>query len=423
MSFSGSRAISSLTVDVIDEVIEQIEALLLRAVERRQQRSKVKRQTILMDTVPLFGVARDIMMLALSDPDDVERAQLTTIFGGDCIRICRMHAVLEMVMTSFPDESITAKDLRVPQCLDACEAVESVLQSLGLGWQMKEGLRQQRTRLGQRTSGEEGIQVEDASRLKVEQLEQTLVLHDEDNRIIAPGANEDAAPTLSPSKPDNILDPLRSGPRLSWKVPSSMDPLKGPRNRPESDDAMEASGTRRGYSTNKSTDAFVSEHFAALTQDFFSPDEYEDDASPRRIERKRRSTWHASEPSSILSVEIISSWRSEDAVMWYSIQVQDNDVVKFLHKRYSDFKALHRSLQVFKWAGVVLPALPPPGLIGLRKTRQFNQKRQFGLQSYLDDVLAKFRPLSRAPTLGAFLGQTPGFVTCVYNVSETTFEQ
>merc|ERR1740121_394555 len=100
--------------------------------------------------------------------------------------------------------------------------------------------------------------------------------------------------------------------------------------------------------------------------------------------------------------------------MWYSIRLRDRGQIRYLHKRYTDFRALHEQLaEVWPRA---LPRLPPQGLVGMRHRLdigKFNERRQCGLQSYLEALLAQARPLSSCVPLATFLGELPGRAACV----------
>lgn len=424
----------------VDEVIGQIESLLPQTIGRKQRQSRVQHQALLMDTMPLFGIARDIMMLSLTDPDDMDRSQLLAVFGGNCVRIARMHAVLEAGASAFPFENVTANDQRLGQCLDACEAVESVLQSLGLGMRLRQALSEQRSVLLQRRGVQEEVSTElpvglvlaqeDAFELDlmVPELGETEPLtprdatsddqkaqdDDDDGGMVVEALEPDQTKSTSPIVVPHVVDPLRAGPRLSWKVPPAMDPLRGSargRGRTDLSDYVDKKGTAEPTRVDfRDSLGYSSLSLGSMQPPFASRGN--EPCDPLGTE-----TPHVRGSTSALTIDILSSRMAEKDVMWYSIKVRDHGTTWFLHKRYSDFKALDDSLQVLTWAGVVLPELPPPGLIGLRhrlNIGDFNARRRFGLQQYIEEVAFKLQPWSRAPALAAFLGQAPGFASCVY---------
>merc|ERR1712217_972878 len=94
--------------------------------------------------------------------------------------------------------------------------------------------------------------------------------------------------------------------------------------------------------------------------------------------------------------------------------------------RYTDFKSLHEELQQSTLESkLMLPDLPPPGLVGMRhrlNIGKFNHRRRCGLQSYLDTLLRQAQPLSTCEVLAAFLGYEPGLAACVYQRAQGPHE-
>jgi len=87
-------------------------------------------------------------MLSLSSKEQSGRMQLTSVFGDDCARISRTHAVLDAIMSSgfasnFED--------RVLQCQKACESVENVLQDIGLAVELRRSRESETQKLLEQT--------------------------------------------------------------------------------------------------------------------------------------------------------------------------------------------------------------------------------------------------------------------------------
>jgi len=100
---------------------------------------KVARHTAAIEMLKGIEAIRNILKTSLDSSGDSEeeagRAQFLSLFGGDCSRIARTHAVLMSVMSQ---QSLAAHfDDRVPQCLEACESVEKILQDLGFAAKLK----------------------------------------------------------------------------------------------------------------------------------------------------------------------------------------------------------------------------------------------------------------------------------------------
>eukprot|EP00928_Gymnodinium_smaydae_P080512 TRINITY_DN64197_c0_g1_i1.p1 TRINITY_DN64197_c0_g1~~TRINITY_DN64197_c0_g1_i1.p1 ORF type:complete len:703 (-),score=144.38 TRINITY_DN64197_c0_g1_i1:61-2169(-) len=93
----------------------------------------VKLQRAELDILDGLGAARDLMMVVLQNGGS-SRAALKSSFGGDCVRISRVRAVLDSMKLS--DSS--AADFRVLSCRRACEAVEQVLADLGFAWTLQQ---------------------------------------------------------------------------------------------------------------------------------------------------------------------------------------------------------------------------------------------------------------------------------------------
>eukprot|EP00929_Paragymnodinium_shiwhaense_P107759 TRINITY_DN74120_c0_g1_i1.p1 TRINITY_DN74120_c0_g1~~TRINITY_DN74120_c0_g1_i1.p1 ORF type:complete len:756 (-),score=168.15 TRINITY_DN74120_c0_g1_i1:242-2509(-) len=88
------------------------------------------------------GDVRDSMMAVLLHCDN-HRQDLRNVFGGDCTRISRIHAIMEAMCLS----EFNAEDQRLKTCRSACESVEQVLQDLGFGQALREAQVRERRAL------------------------------------------------------------------------------------------------------------------------------------------------------------------------------------------------------------------------------------------------------------------------------------
>lgn len=398
----------SVTASVVDELLEQIEAALPSSHVEPLTRTRVRDRARVIDTVPLFGIARDLVMTSLTDPEDADRAKLQQVFGGDCVRLCRTRSYVEeaqRVLGCGGAEwlgSDSANDRRVPQCLDAVESVEAVLRDLGLGWQLQRALeayRWSRARHGLGPAAEPG---EPAP------------------RPLAVG--QDGPLPGSPA----LTDPLSALREAASRSPSLGSP---PRACSGGDDSRSpSSGSAAGTRTAVTPEELVDRELATPR------------AAPSRAEAQGGEAPAAAErpgagadavpsaapaprtplPRPALVVEIVASRKAEDGVTWYGVRVREDGERRFLHRRYTDFCALHEELTLacHSASALKLPGLPPAGLIGFRhrlNLGRFNDKRQCGLQHYLEDLVRQARPLSACAPLAAFLGHRPGLAACVWD--------
>jgi len=90
-----------------------------------------------------YEIARDVMLDILTNQD---RSNLQHIFGGDCSRIARMHAILNE--TKFSDRNVG--DQRIATLTCAVESVEQVLKDLGVGAQLRDAKNEQKALLDAR---------------------------------------------------------------------------------------------------------------------------------------------------------------------------------------------------------------------------------------------------------------------------------
>lgn len=110
----------------MDSILSRMEAAL-RLVDMAHG-SIVRLPKAELELLTQFEGARDLMMSVLQS-ENKDRVVLQRVFGGDCVRVSRVRAVLDSV--EFSDTSNT--DQRAITCRSACESVEKVLADLGLG--------------------------------------------------------------------------------------------------------------------------------------------------------------------------------------------------------------------------------------------------------------------------------------------------
>merc|ERR550525_1131808 len=72
-----------------------------------------------------------------------DRNMLAAVFGGDCMRISRINAVLEAVKMS----EMNAADQRLAGARGQCDSVEKVLEDMGLGLALRQALDKQKQKL------------------------------------------------------------------------------------------------------------------------------------------------------------------------------------------------------------------------------------------------------------------------------------
>eukprot|EP00928_Gymnodinium_smaydae_P061907 TRINITY_DN45878_c0_g1_i1.p1 TRINITY_DN45878_c0_g1~~TRINITY_DN45878_c0_g1_i1.p1 ORF type:complete len:902 (+),score=62.97 TRINITY_DN45878_c0_g1_i1:131-2707(+) len=106
--------------------------------------------------------ARDFMLNILSHPTQ-GRVVLSEIFGGDCIRIARLRAILDE-RTWSPRH---AQDQRIQSTRRALESVEKVLADLGQGAQMRAALTAEKEQLHMQTDRDDESTTQQATLLPV----------------------------------------------------------------------------------------------------------------------------------------------------------------------------------------------------------------------------------------------------------------
>lgn len=122
------------TPEDLDKMLKDLEAALARV--EANQTSRVALPKCELELLLHLGDCRDFMIDVLQSPGD--RSALQDIFGGDCVRICRILAVLESAKFS----EMNANDQRLLTCTSACESVVKVLEDLGLGWALRQAQEQ-----------------------------------------------------------------------------------------------------------------------------------------------------------------------------------------------------------------------------------------------------------------------------------------
>jgi hypothetical protein len=116
---------------------EDLVAMLESALQKVNAAANLGHVKVQRTEANLFGLlpeVRDIMLKALQDTSDTDRARLIMLFGGDCTRLVRIRAVLDAMSYSV---KAVAEDKRAKEtfstCVRALESVEAVLKDLGQG--------------------------------------------------------------------------------------------------------------------------------------------------------------------------------------------------------------------------------------------------------------------------------------------------
>lgn len=102
--------------------------------------SIVRRSNSELKLLEGFGFARDAMMAALCHQDK-NRKMLQAMFGGDCVRVSRVRALLTSARLCMSEQCLA--DRRVGGCLGACQSVEKVLEDLGMSNTLHEAQAQE----------------------------------------------------------------------------------------------------------------------------------------------------------------------------------------------------------------------------------------------------------------------------------------
>jgi len=125
-------------LDEMDKAFEKVQAA---------QGSTVKLPSAELNLLAVLEQLREAMLDALMATD---RSRLTDIFGGSCVRLARIRAVLDKLELS----PMNASDQRLDTCLGAIESCEQVLVDLGFTDELHKAERDERVALAKRL-GEE----------------------------------------------------------------------------------------------------------------------------------------------------------------------------------------------------------------------------------------------------------------------------
>mmetsp|Transcript_47028 Transcript_47028/g.87617 ORF Transcript_47028/g.87617 Transcript_47028/m.87617 type:complete len:573 (+) Transcript_47028:74-1792(+) len=119
--------------------------------------------------------ARDFMKKAMSMQENerrtrrtgAERRKFEAIFGGDCVRISRIRALVEAAYSL----DINSRDTRLSTCLTACESLERKLLRLDLGLTLDHEQQRQRDLLQLKKSGfaSQDVEEEDATMITLQE--------------------------------------------------------------------------------------------------------------------------------------------------------------------------------------------------------------------------------------------------------------
>jgi len=136
----ASRSATQLTPAAMDKVLARMERALVLV--DGAQGSVVKLPLAELNLLVELEAARDIALTVLGKNAD-DRSTLEAIFGGDCSRISRILAVLDVLHLS----EMNAGDQRLATCRNACQSVEQVLADLGLSSALQQAKSKERRRL------------------------------------------------------------------------------------------------------------------------------------------------------------------------------------------------------------------------------------------------------------------------------------
>merc|ERR1711957_249007 len=117
----------------IDPVIDRMEKSLEK-IELYQNR-KAKLPGAELDLLKQLEDSRDLMLDILKKTAK-DRGDLELVFGGDCLRIRRIRATME-VLDERSLSDMNKNDQRLKGCHDACDSVIKVLEDMGYGWLLR----------------------------------------------------------------------------------------------------------------------------------------------------------------------------------------------------------------------------------------------------------------------------------------------
>eukprot|EP00929_Paragymnodinium_shiwhaense_P061516 TRINITY_DN30727_c0_g1_i1.p1 TRINITY_DN30727_c0_g1~~TRINITY_DN30727_c0_g1_i1.p1 ORF type:complete len:448 (+),score=77.06 TRINITY_DN30727_c0_g1_i1:148-1491(+) len=380
----------------VDEVLDSMEAVIAKL----STATSVKRRSLHLNLYPLFGRCRDIMMAALTDPMDQDRALLCHVFGGDCSRVTRARVLLEAVQKAPGGDTITEGDARLPQCLSACESIEMVLRDAGLGWQLQRAQQAQCQQLSQRT----GIRLGDLGQ----------GIGSQEPPEIYSGRSSASSAAYSDSRLPSKLE------AASMKRPGGSGDLDGSGlslSREEAKRARREAKRARKARQHDGTESAPARFSERLT---FSTGL----SGPLSVPC---SAWRAL----ALRADFLPIVKVVEGVTWYTIKVIERSHEWFVRKRYNDFKALHLQLKAdAEYEGqrsTIMPlsssvpntprrpvprSEPPPlpeaGLFGIRHRLNicgFNRARFNKLQEYLNTLTLRAGSLDADHLLDRFLRQ------------------
>jgi len=126
----------------IDEIVAKMECALVFARVETARGGVVRLSKAELELFAHMETARNFMMSVLQS-EKADRKLLSQFFGGDCIRISRIRAVLESVQVLWPNSG----EPRLRACLNACESVEQVLGDLGLGFALRLAQAREKSRM------------------------------------------------------------------------------------------------------------------------------------------------------------------------------------------------------------------------------------------------------------------------------------
>jgi len=403
----------------------------------------VARRAAAIDLLKGIENLRNMQLDSLKDQTPKGRALFVEVFGGDCRRIARLHAILEAVMST----SYAQLDTRVPDCLEACESVEAVLIDMGLNWQLDKARQeevqilthpgQKRASLGNLVSTIKRVSlvdseigsclrmaepVADADSSEDEdespQIEAAKGTHgdpaeiaeDEDGSPEIEGEDEviAAAPAARKARKPTVKLEKRYSTRSHFLQETAGGDMKAVMTAPLTD-WMKAPAAAGG--DNEDSD---SEYMMGKTKSGAA-------AWKEALEAEKLGAFSsAGGTANTLSIEALDDFlqmpdsleasiinrEDKNGVTWYKLKLFDGVEERYFNKRFSDFQELDVALRI---DGINPPTLPSSGMVGLGIRHRlnlgsFNEDRQRDLERYLNEVLARFTRLLDSAALSKWFG-------------------
>jgi hypothetical protein len=143
--YKAGSAPVDLSIEAIDGIVGKMQDSVQKVDDLQGKMVKLRNAEV--ELLKSFEAARNYMLEMLQKPDEGREA-LQNIFGGDCVRIARIRLCLDSAVLS----DMYASDARFPDCRNACESVEKVLEDLGLGAALRRALEEEKALAKKRKS-------------------------------------------------------------------------------------------------------------------------------------------------------------------------------------------------------------------------------------------------------------------------------